>query len=98
MTEQAIAGENKLLSEVSPQSIPLLGEMPLTDEHDVLTLKEAAEYLRVSVSQFFRLLKERQIPGRKVGGHWRFSRRQLLAYVEKQERESGNNKPPDAGG
>lgn len=62
----------------------------MPDERDILTLKEAANYLRVSESSLLRLLKDRKIQARKVGRQWRFSRRQLLDYVERMGKEEDN--------
>lgn len=49
---------------------------------DVMTLKEAAEYLRVSESTLLRLLKGGKIPAGKVGRQWRIRRVSLDAYLE----------------
>lgn len=49
---------------------------------DVLTLEEAAEYLRVSPELLRRKAREGLIPGVRIGRHWRFSRRQLLEWLE----------------
>jgi excisionase family DNA binding protein len=54
---------------------------------EVLTAEEAAEFLGfnpVTVRQKARL---GEIPGRKVGKEWRFSRRRLLEWVEEDDRE-----------
>jgi excisionase family DNA binding protein len=47
----------------------------------LLTLKEAAEFLNVSVSTMRRLVKNGKIDGTKVGGQWRFDKGYLLAKV-----------------
>lgn len=39
---------------------------------DVLTLKQLAEHLQLSERTIYRLLRQGQLPGFKVGGHWRF--------------------------
>lgn len=41
---------------------------------DVLTLKQLAQHLQVSERTVFRLLERGELPGFKVGGHWRFRR------------------------
>jgi len=51
-------------------------------QKEVLTAEEAAEFLGfnpVTVRQKARL---GEIPGRKIGKEWRFSRRRLLAWLE----------------
>ncbi len=39
---------------------------------DVLTLEEAADYLRLSVETIERQAIQGQIPGRRIEGNWRF--------------------------
>jgi len=41
---------------------------------EILTPREAAEYLNVHVRTIYRLAKKGEIPGRKVGGSWRFKK------------------------
>ncbi len=57
-------------------------------EHkDVLTLEEASQLFQVSTKTFLKMLREEDIPARKVGREWRFSRTALLKWIE-----SGNSK------
>ena len=51
-------------------------------QEQILTLREAAEYLRLSQRTLLRLLREGRIPGRKIGGQWRLTERRLTEYVE----------------
>lgn len=46
---------------------------------DVLTLKQLAEHLQLSERTIYRLLGRGQLPGFKLGGHWRF-RRSVVDY------------------
>lgn len=46
---------------------------------EVLTLKQLAEHLQLSERTIYRLLGRGQLPGFKVGGHWRF-RRSVVDY------------------
>ena len=39
----------------------------------LLTFKEAMDFLRVSRSTIYRLLKKGQLPGFKIGSDWRFN-------------------------
>jgi excisionase family DNA binding protein len=41
---------------------------------EVLTLKQLAEHLQLSERTIYRLLERGELPGFKVGGHWRFRR------------------------
>jgi excisionase family DNA binding protein len=46
-----------------------------------LTLEEAARFLRVSRAVLVQLADWRQVPARRVGGYWRFSRAALLEWL-----------------
>jgi excisionase family DNA binding protein len=41
---------------------------------EILTPREAAEYLSIHVRTIYRLAKNGEIPGRKIGGSWRFKK------------------------
>jgi excisionase family DNA binding protein len=47
-----------------------------------MTAEQAARFLQWSITHTLKALKAGTIPGRKVGGVWRVSKRQLLAYIE----------------
>jgi excisionase family DNA binding protein len=51
-------------------------------ERDVLNVEEAAEYLGFSPYTIREKAREGEIPGRKIGKEWRFSRRMLLEWLE----------------
>lgn len=48
---------------------------------EILTPREAAEYLNVHVRTIYRLAKAGGIPGRKVGGSWRFVKEALDKWL-----------------
>lgn len=52
---------------------------------EILTPREAAEYLSVHVRTIYRLAKNREIPGRKVGGSWRFKKDALDEWLSLRE-------------
>ncbi|MFL5244704.1 MAG: helix-turn-helix domain-containing protein [Gemmataceae bacterium] len=56
---------------------------------DVLTLAEAAVYLRASEEEILRLAKLTQLPGREIGGQWRFLKGALQDWLRTSSR-----KPP----
>lgn len=62
-------------SKTDPPSVasPVVGE--------VLTLQEAAEYLRVSADEVDALATRCVLPGRKIGDQWRFHRRALADWL-----------------
>ena len=47
----------------------------------VMTVPEVSEYLKLAESTVYRLAKDNKLPGRKVGGMWRFSRRGLDEWL-----------------
>src|SRR5262249_7980938 len=49
----------------------------VSSHEDVLTLAEAATYLRVPASSVEQLASDAAIPARKIGGEWRFLRKAL---------------------
>ena len=53
---------------------------------DILTLKEAAEYLRVSRQTVYNMIKDRRIKAYKVGREWRFFRSDIMEYLESTSR------------
>ena len=50
---------------------------------EVLTIEEAAELLGVSVKTFNKVLHSENIPGRKIGRAWKFSRQALIDWIGK---------------
>jgi excisionase family DNA binding protein len=48
---------------------------------EVLTLPEAAAYLRVSEGEVLRLAEQLEIPVQRIGGEWRFLRRALAYWL-----------------
>jgi excisionase family DNA binding protein len=67
---------------------------PVAPEPDILTMAEAAAYLRVSPQTIRRSLHRSDIPYQRVGSMFRFSRRALEAWIT---RASPPARPPEAG-
>jgi PTS system nitrogen regulatory IIA component len=59
---------------------------------EVLTLKQLAEHLQLSERTIYRLLGRGQLPGFKLGGHWRF-RRSVVDYW--MDLRMGRFSPPE---
>jgi excisionase family DNA binding protein len=55
---------------------------------DILTIKEVAEFLKLTEKTAYRLAADGKIPGFKVGGSWRFRRDE----VEKMTKSKESNK------
>ena len=49
---------------------------------DVLTIKEAANYLNISSSTIYRLVEKGKIPASRVGGSWRLRRKLLDDWLD----------------
>jgi excisionase family DNA binding protein len=56
---------------------------------EVLTLSEAAAYLRVSAKDVLRLANRRELPGRQIGKEWRFLKAALRDWLRPTEQVSG---------
>jgi len=53
-------------------------------EGEILTLKEVAEYLKVTERTIYRLAGAKKIPAFKVGASWRFSRADIDDWIKRQ--------------
>ncbi|HTE04683.1 MAG TPA: helix-turn-helix domain-containing protein [Planctomycetota bacterium] len=53
---------------------------PMPDQ-EILNIDGAAAFLGVSVKTFSKVLREGDVPGRKVGREWKFSRQALVDWV-----------------
>jgi excisionase family DNA binding protein len=64
---------------------------------DILTLADAAAYLRVPEDAVLKLASDGMIPAQRIGGEWRFSRKALNDWVRYggQQRRNGWLFPPD---
>jgi excisionase family DNA binding protein len=49
---------------------------------DVLTPGEAAELLRIGEDALLKAAEDGELPGRRIGGEWRFAREALLAWLK----------------
>lgn len=56
----------------------------MSEEDVVMTVKEVSAYLRLAESTVYKLAQEGQLPGRKVGGAWRFSRKGIEGWLEER--------------
>ena len=56
---------------------------------DVLTLPEAAAYLRVSAEDVLAMMGAEGLPGRKFGAEWRFYRAALQDWLSEPTRRRG---------
>lgn len=54
---------------------------------ELLTLRELADYLRVSIRTAYQLASDGAVPAVKVGGQWRILRAGLEAQLAERHRE-----------
>jgi len=62
------------------------GEKGMVDE--ILDIRSAARYLQIKERTLYRLVGEGEIPGIKVGGQWRFSKKCLEEMFLKEQKKA----------
>ncbi len=62
----------------------------------VLTVREVSLYLRLARSTVYRLAQNGRLPGRKVGGAWRFPRRSLDEWLVQRAPAAASPADPPA--
>ena len=55
--------------------------MTTGDSPEILNIEEAAALLGVSIKTFNKVLHSQNLPARKIGREWKFSRSALIAWV-----------------
>ena len=58
---------------------------------EVLTIDEVADLFSVSKRTIYNLLKEKDLPGVKIGGQWRFLRKDLMQVFKNQYLKNGSD-------
>ncbi len=54
---------------------------------EIITAEQVASMLQVHVRTVYRLARRGAIPGRKLGGGWRFSKGVILQLLARDERD-----------
>lgn len=57
----------------------------MSDNDVTMRIKDVAAFLRMAESTVYKLANEGKLPGRKFGGGWRFSRRELERWLSRPE-------------
>ena len=57
-------------------------------EPEILNIREVAALLRVAEKTAYTLAQTAELPGFKVGGQWRFRRRDIEAWIDSQTRRA----------
>jgi len=60
---------------------------------DVLTIEELAIYLKIPKSTLYKLVREGKIPSQKIGRRWRFQKRSIERWLERERKSD-----PGSGG
>jgi excisionase family DNA binding protein len=68
-------------TEVEGWTLGRYGFQP-TEALEVLTLEQLAVFLQIDEETVRALAETRELPGRKVGDEWRFSRQAILDWLE----------------
>jgi len=55
--------------------------------HEIMTLKEVVDYLKLAEKTAYRLVAEGKLPGLKVGGSWRFKAADIERWIEEQKKK-----------
>ena len=61
-----------------------------TRQGEILTIKQVADYLKVTERTIYRLAAAKKIPAFKVGGTWRFSLADIDAWIKQQSMDGLN--------
>jgi len=56
-------------------------QIPAASSEDVLTLAEAAAFLRVPEAELLRLVETHDIPAQQIGGEWRLLKKALIDWL-----------------
>ena len=51
---------------------------------EVMTIEELAAYLKISKSTLYKLAREGKVPSNKIGRHWRFQKRSIDRWLERE--------------
>jgi excisionase family DNA binding protein len=75
------------------QVTPLGEQGRYMESKEVMTLREASEYLGISPDTLYKYLGERQIPAFKLGNRWRFKKDLLDRWMEKKSERPLDGNP-----
>lgn len=56
----------------------------MSEESDLIRIKEVARILDVTEKTVYRMANDSEIPAFKIGGSWRFKRKEITEWLEKQ--------------
>ena len=62
-------------------------------QKEVMTLREASQYLGISPDTLYKYLNEDKIPAFKLGNRWRFKKDLLDRWIEKKSERVLDSRP-----
>jgi excisionase family DNA binding protein len=66
--------------------------MPADQGSSVFTIEELSQYLKTSKSTLYKLAQDGNIPGQKVGKHWRFHKDAIDQWLQQRNPKSSSPK------
>ena len=65
-------------------------ELRMAEPQDtVLTIDQLAEYLKLSKSTLYHLARRGDVPGQKIGRHWRFHKAAIDKWLGQRRKQKG---------
>lgn len=84
MTKQAFVSR-AVITQLDGDAAPGVGRAAGPGPDEVLTLDQLAELLRVDAGALRRRVEKSEVPGRRFGDQWRFSRSGILTWLSEPE-------------
>ena len=53
-------------------------------DHEILTVKEVSELLKIHEDTVYKMVREGRIPAFRVGSDWRFQKDQIVHWIAEQ--------------
>ena len=58
----------------------------MAKKDDIMTIKELANYLKIAEKSAYRFASEKKIPCFQIGNAWRFSKKEIDSWIEKESK------------
>ena len=72
---------------LSPEQLSGLFRAVVANQHTVMTLREAAQYLRIAPSQLEQMANDGKVPALLIDGKWRFARHAVVEWLNLQGKQ-----------
>jgi excisionase family DNA binding protein len=57
---------------------------PMAIDHEILTVKEVSELLKIHEGTVYKMVREGRIPAFKIGSDWRFQKARIVHWIAEQ--------------